>query len=634
MSKQSNKKKGKKTTGKSLTVEARKPRSGFIWIIPIVTIIVFSPLFNQEFINYDDDWMIYENRYTSELSLQNAGELFSEFYMGQYSPASMSVIGLVNAAGNGNVKWFKIVGLLMHIANSFLVYLLFRNMLADKRVALIAMAFFALHPVQVESVAWLSAAFKVVIFAFFTLLSLLMWERFTKRHSPLFYLAALLFMVLACFAKEQALVIPLFMMIISWYRRTRMLSLKTVLQYLPFIATSAIFVVVSYLAVTSRAEVQLVQYSLPERIYYLSYSFILYFKLLVFPANLAIFYGIPELSTLSLIAFPVLTISGIWLIYRFSKKDNRVLWAVLFFIISLILTFALQLVSIREILYADRYLYLGVPAFFTMLYIILQRYNWSRVQLLFIGLLVIFSGMSYARVQKFDNSETIWTDAIEKGFKTPLAYNNRGHYYRMQNQMNLALRDYEEALKLNPRYFRTLNNRGKILFDQGKVDLAMEDFNRSLEIAPDFPSALSNRGAAYAAKGAMDLAIADLNRAIELDPMDKNAYSNRALALYYMGRFPEVVDDVNIYLKLSPNDADMLNLRALAYRQDQQNDNALTDLNAAIAINPQQGAFFQNRSFLYFALGDTTAALNDIIKAQQLGLQIDQNYLSRLTRSK
>jgi protein O-mannosyl-transferase len=602
----------------------------YVWVVAILAFLVFTPLFNQEFINYDDDWMIYENPYVTGFSPQTIKMVFSDFYFGQYSPVSMVIIGMVHHLGGGEVLPFKIAGFFIHLINAFLVFLLLKNIFQDKRIALVGMAFFAIHPVQVESVAWLSASFKVGIFAMFSLASLYCWERFTILRKYLYYFGALLFMVVACFAKEQALVLPLFMLLISWYNKIRIFSLKNLLHYLPFLLVSLVFVIVTYLAVSSRTEVQLQQYTFGQRVYYLTYSFIEYFRLLLFPVNLSLFYGIPNASTFEKVAFPLLTAGLIFFCYRLSRSHREVAFALLFVLISLILTFALQLVALRESLHADRYLYLAVPMFYIAVMLIAEKRFRFNLNIPLLVLLIVFSGLSFLRAQKFENSEVLWTDAIENGYKNPLAYNNRGHYYRQQNKAALALRDYEEALKINPRYFRTLNNRGKILFDQGQVDVAMEDFNKALSIAPDFVSALSNRGAAFAAKGNFEAALTDLDKAIRLDSTDKNAYSNRALVYYYTNRFGDAIRDVNRYLVLVPGDADMHNLRALAYRQDDQLDKAMEDFNAAITLNASQGAFYQNRSFLWFAMGNLPEAHKDILRAQQLGVTVDPGYLARV----
>lgn len=602
----------------------------YLWGVAALAILVYLPLLGQEYINYDDDWMIYENPFVTQLSAANIRLLFSGFYFGQYAPVSMLITGFLYNAGGGNVLLLKAGSLLLHLANTLLVYILFRNLLKDRRSGWIAMGFFALHPVQAESVAWLSASYKVGIFALFTLLGLIAWVKQLDTGKITWYLLALLCMLLACFSKEQALIFPLFILSISLFRGVKILRIKELTKFIPFLAASCAFVVVSYLAVSSRAEVKPQDYNLAERLFFLTYSFVSYLRLLIFPVRLAPFYGYPDPGPAGYLLYPLLSLLLGILLWRVSRRDKKVLWAFSFLFISLLLTFAFQVVSIRDTLYADRYLYLGVPAFFVALALVAGRYRLRGTDRAVWALLLLAAVLSFSRSRVFKNSETIWTDAIAKKYHNPLAYNNRGHYYRQISQYEKALADYNAALEINPDYHLSLNNRGKVYFDQGKVDLALADFNRCLSLAPEFPGALANRGAALASKGRTGEALRDLDKALSLDPVNTAALSNRALAFYNRDEFAKSAADITAYLALEPGDADMYNLRALCYNQMEMKKEALADYNRAIELKPGQGVFWQNRSYFFNKTGDIPRAMDDIAKAKALGLNIDPAYLRHL----
>jgi protein O-mannosyl-transferase len=605
----------------------------FFWLICGLLLLIFFSMIGQEFVNYDDDWMIYENNFVTELSRENLAQLFSTFYYGQYSPLSMLILSLVFKIGSGNVIVFKTGAILIHLINAILVFGIFRKLFSDIRSGLIAMAFFAVHPVQIESIAWLSASYKVGIFALFTLAGLYFWIKYLENKKVSFYVLAVVMMISACFSKEQALIFPLFIILISWYKGIKILRLNEILKFVPFAAVSLVFVIVSFLAVASRAEVKVADYSLIERIFFLSYSFISYLRLLFLPINLAPFYGFPESDFSGYIFYPILTAVALFIIYWAIKTDRRVLFTFLFFFVSLLLTFALQVVSIRDTLYADRYLYLGVPAFFLGIVYSIEHLAKKRINTMILVVVLLLSLISFNRVRVFKNSETLWTDAINKNYNNPLAYNNRGHHYRQINQIEKALADYNEALKINPNYHLTLNNRGKVYFDRGQLDIALADFDKCLSIAPSYVNALSNRGAAHAAKNNFEAALADLNRAIELEPGNLNALSNRSLTFYSMNEFEKSAGDISTFLSFKPDDADMLNLRSLSLNQLGRDKEALTDLNRAIELMPLQGVFWQNRSFLFNKMGDQTSALRDIRQAQTLGLQINPAYLQMLQQN-
>lgn len=625
-------KKQKKQIRAAGDVKWQKYYKIIFWVIPIITFLVYLPLVNQGFVNYDDDWMIYENKFVTDFTWDNIKALFSTFYYGQYSPVSMVFSGLMYQAGTGSVLVFKLGSILLHLLNVFLVFYIFKNLFSDFRIGLIAMAFFAIHPVQVESVAWLSASYKVGIFSFLSLLGIWLWIKFLDTKKTGYYVGTLIAMILSCFAKEQALIFPLFIILISWFKGAKILSIKEIARFVPFVLVSIAFVVVSYMAVASRSEVALSDYTLIQRIYFLSYSFMSYLKLMFFPVRLAPFYGFPELSAAGYFIYPILSFIALFFMYWGAKSDKRVLWSYAFYLVSLLLTFALLIVSIRDTLYADRYLYMGIPAFFVGLIFFLEKQTRKNLNIPVAIVLVIFGIMTLMRAQVFKNSETLWTDAINKKYNNPLAYNNRGHYFRQNNQLDKALADYNEALKMNPNYHLSLNNRGKIYFDRGQVELAMADFNKCLSIAPEFVNALSNRGAAFASQNNFDAAFIDLNKAIELEPLNDNALSNRALANYSLSQFDNAVADINSYLTVKPDNPDMLNLRALCFNRLNRDQESLADLNRAIQLLPGQGVFWQNRSFLLNKMGDKAGALRDIQQAQSLGITVNQSYLQQLAQ--
>jgi tetratricopeptide (TPR) repeat protein len=156
------------------------------------------------------------------------------------------------------------------------------------------------------------------------------------------------------------------------------------------------------------------------------------------------------------------------------------------------------------------------------------------------------------------------------------------------------------------------------------------DLNKSLAINGGNIEALSNRGAIWGQKGKLDSALIDLDKAIELDPRYSNAYSNRALVYYSLKEYEKVIQDVNSFMRIvNEQNADMINLRALANLNLNKNQEALNDYNLAIQLNPRQGVFFQNRSYLLSKLGDKKC-LSDILKAQQLGVNVNPQYITFL----
>lgn len=623
-----NHKQVKKTaTKKNIALQFKK----FVWVIPLVTILIYLSVTDHEFINYDDDWMIYENPFITKFSLEQFKALFSTFYFGQYSPFSMGISGFIYFISDGSVLALKIFAVFIHLLNIMLVYSLFNKLFKNDKWAFIAAAVFALHPVQVESVVWLSAVYKIGIFSFFTLTGLISWIKYRESGKILFYMITVLSMILACFSKEQALVFPLYLLLINIFLGDHLFS-KRQFTLLPFLLISLIFVFVTFSAVGSRNEIAVYNYPITERIYFLSFSFVSYIRLMIFPFNLSPFYLFPDQTTgnAGYFIFPLITVVLLAFMIYTANKDKRVAFGYMFFIISVLSTFALQIVSVRDTLYADRYLYLGLPAFIFAFFTAIENLTKFDLKLPLLIIILVITTLSFQRIKVFKDSESVWTDAINKNPENYFALNSRGHYYRQKDRVDDALRDYNEALSSKPDYYLALNNRGKIYFDQGKIDIAMKDYNKCLSVAPNYVKALSNRGAAFGVKGQLDNALSDLNKALKLEPDNLDALSNRGYAYYQKGEFSKTIQDYNKYLELDPDDAGIINTLGLCYLNLKDLDKALSKFKQAISINPDQGAFYLNTSLIYFQKADWANALDFALKAKQKGMNVDEGYIRQL----
>ncbi|MGE5355132.1 MAG: tetratricopeptide repeat protein [Deltaproteobacteria bacterium] len=601
-------------------------------LIPVIAFTVFFlSVFNHEFINFDDVWMIYENIFVTDFSAENLKSLFSSFYFGQYSPLAMSITMLAYQIGSGSVMILKLGGIIIHILNIILVYFIFNRLIKNEKWAIFITVFFAFHPVQVESVVWLSAVYKIGIFSFFTLLGLLSWLKFRESEKIIFYILSIFSMVLACFSKEQALVFPLYLLLINFFQGDNFLNKKQIAT-IPFFVISLIFVWVTFNAAQSRTEVLINNYSIVERAFFLCFSFLSYLKLIFLPFDLEPFYLFPQnpIGFSKYLIFLSLTLIVVAFMFYSGRKDKRIALGYLFFIISVLATFAIQIASVRDTLYADRYLYLGVPAIIFAFLFSLEILIKVDLKYLLLFLSIILTGLTIQRIGVFKNSETLWTDSINKNHKNYFSLNNRGHYYRQKNLIDKALQDYNEALKMKPDYYLSLNNRGKIYFDQGQLENAMQDYNKCLKIAPNYAVALSNRGAAHGAIGQVDYAIKDLNRALELEPNNYDALSNRGFAYYQKGEYAKTISDYKHFLELKPDNADIINTIGLCYLQLKDPEKAFIHLRKAISLEPEKGAFYLNMSLAYFQKSNWIKALEFARQAQSKGMNVEQGYIRQL----
>jgi len=166
------------------------------------------------------------------------------------------------------------------------------------------------------------------------------------------------------------------------------------------------------------------------------------------------------------------------------------------------------------------------------------------------------------------------------------ALNSRGFAHYQKTEMDLALKDYDAAIKLNPKDPQAYNNRGAVHLSEGQFPLALQDFTQALKADPADSAAFSNRGMAYLLLGKPEEALKDYNSAIKADPKNVEAYSNRAALYYRANKLDLAFPDANMALKLNPKSPELLYLRSLIYRKREDTTHAAQDLAAAKAIVP------------------------------------------------
>jgi protein O-mannosyl-transferase len=614
----------------------------------LATFLAYLPVLDADFINYDDDVYITENPYIRNFNADNLKQLFSSYYYNQYSPVAMTLMALQMIAFGVDPTALKLISVLLHVANTLLVFLLIRQLFNRFDYAIITAALFGLHTLQVESVAWLTASMKIGAYSLFFLAALLAYVYYLKKKNFGFFILSLALFLLSCFSKEQAIALSVTLLAVDYLKGRNLLDRRVILEKIPFFIISLIFGVVT-LSVKEdmQSEQMTVYFTFFERLIFASFSIASYLLKLILPTDLSAFYTYPLKDNIPFYYYltPVVALGALFALYYSWKKGNRtVTFGILFFFINIFLTILSQVMSVRDVMMADRYLYLPAIGFFLIVAYslgILVKRNPGLEKIAWGGLAaygLLLASMTYQRVRVWENSITIFTDVIEKGQMEEgkynpflsMAYNNRGIARKNAGDIQGALADYNLAIASSASDAKSYLNRANINFNAGQYEAAIVDYNKSIELDPSNAKAYSSRGAAYAGLNNFDLALNDLNRAIEISPDFTDAIRNRALIHYNVRRFDQALADLDRYLRLKPTDADVVNLRALTLTEMNRTQEAEAEFTRAIQMSPNNGTFYLNRSMFYNGTGRRTEALQDARQAIALGTAVNQQYLNSL----
>ena len=599
--------------------------------ILILTLILFSPTFKYGFVNWDDDVNITNNHNVTSPDKNSIHSIFTESIIGGYNPLTTLSFAVEYKFWGLKPDVYHMHNVVLHLFCTMLVYLILRQLGMNLFIASFTALLFGIHPMRVESVAWVTER-KDVLYSMFFLTSTLAYIAYRKTRNLWYFILSILVFILSLLSKIQAVSLPLALISIDMLMDKKF-NPKLLLNKIPFLILSAITGIIGIYFLQQQGSLETgTVLPLYQRVFIGTYALAVYFIKAFVPYEMSAIYPLPDkITVLHYLSFPVLLGAG-YLVWKVKKWRTEIISGLLFFVFNIM--FVLQVVGAGQGYLADRFSYIPYLGLFFILAFLLNAMvsgKWKTAAWAFAGIyMAILAVNTVQRVKVWENSETLFTDVLNKYPKVAVAYNNIGKYYREHNQYEKAIASYTKALAIDTKGFKTYNNRGKALFDTGKTGEALTDFDTCLSLNPDYVEALSNRGAALASMYKYSEALTDLDKAIKLEPTNTNAYSNRSLVFYYTKEYEKAIRDITMYLKYSPDDADIINIRALCYAQLKQNDKAIVDYNRSIELKPKEGIFYQNRSFFYNFNGDKPHALEDILKAQQFGVQVNAEYLKHL----
>lgn len=625
----------KKKTEKHIHSKTTKVKINRVpgWHIPlilIITFIIYIPALNAGFVNWDDPDYVGENNYLIR-DLSRLPELLTTSVQGNHHPLTMFSIALNFAISGDNAWSYHLFNLIFHLTNCLLVYrlalLLTKN---NSLVALVTSLFFGIHPLHVESVAWVSER-KDVLYALFFIAGHISYTKYVDSSSKKQYWLTLLFLVLSLLSKPAAVIFPVSLFCIDIFRN-RQFSFKLITEKIPFFIPA---ILIGLLTISAQKDVGATgeeYFGLGKNILFGFYGIMMYIVKMILPFKLSAFYPFPPLNEkLSVVyyAAPLFTLLLGLVTYFTWKKYRFVAFGISFYIVNLLLV--LQIFSVGSAVIAERYTYVPYIGIFFIIGCLLARFaktNLTTAYSIIFPVALFFSILSFLQVQTWKDGATLW-DSVIKNQPSSRAYSARATLLRKEKKYNEAINYYTQAIKLNAIDHESYNNRANIYMDMNKFDSAFIDYKQALAIKPDYYVAYDNLGGWYARRNRYDSALFYFNLVLKQKPDYKVTYSNRGLTFMALKRYDEAIKDWQTFLTYEPNAADVLNTIGLCYRMQGKNQDALAYINRAIQVSPEP-PFFLNRSYAYSALNNIENARKDALTAKQGGVQIDATYAASL----
>ncbi len=634
----------------------------YILFALFATLLVYSGSLNNELIkNWDDGGYISEHKLVQKINTENVKEIFSVYYKGNYHPLTTMMYAFEYSVVGEKPFLYHLNNLLIHLINVLLVFIFIKWLTKKPEIAFITALLFGIHPMHVESVAWISER-KDVLYTFFFLGSILYYMKYlssTDKKSKYFILSVIAFL-LSSLSKSAAVTLPVVLLLIDYYLK-RKWSGKALVDKIPFFLISLSFGIAAIFSQKSAGAIQDLNplFSIFERLMLASYATMMYLVKLFVPINLSAMYPYPDrvAGSLPLIykIAPIVVIGVAFLVFLSRKYGRDVLFGALFFIITISLV--LQILPVGGAILAERYTYVPYIGLFMIIgkgYSFLSNNKQSffkSLKILYLALLIImavgFSVMSFNRIKIWKNGEILFTDMIRIYPNLPFAYNNRGYlYFNFLKNYDKAILDYSKCISLDSTFHRAYSNRGVLYYNlaenekkSGKItsqvkldsiyNLALLDFNSALKYRADNTDALIGRANTYSTLKKFDLSLEDYNKYLLLEPKHAKAYLWRGTAYTNLGKYSEAFKDFNKCLELSPDDDNAFFWRGLAYYHMKDYKAAIIDLNTSLELNSKQIEPYSWRGLAKYNLKQYEESISDYTKAIELNPNDAASFVNR-----
>ena len=577
------------------------------WVVVMagITAICLWPMLHNEFVNWDDEYYVINNPLLRGPDLKG---IFSQQVLGNYHPLTILSYAFNYSISKLDPFSYLLVNYLLHIANTVLVFYFIWNISGNNKfIAAFVALIFGIHPMHVESVAWVAER-KDVLYTLFFLLSLLQyWKYLLTNKKKHFWICFILF-VLSLLSKPAAIVLPLVLLLLDYWKG-RPITLKTVTEKIPFLLLSLLFGIITVKIQSPSAMAGLTVFSVTDRLFFACYVLMTYFFRFFVPYPLSAFHPFPLSNNIGwpiLISplFVVALLTALW----FLRKNKVVVFGLLFYVVNLLLV--LQIISIGLTIVSERYTYvpyIGLAFMFATLA--------SRIKIIpqkaLVGIasicIVVFGIITFQRTQVWRNSGRLWTNALKTYPRAPYARTNRANYLS-----KLALRPDQKSVA------------------DSIYKVAFEDCAIALAERPNHAPAFEYRGLMYLDRQQFKEALADANELIRLKPNNRIGYDIRATCYYKFNDPAKALADYKKCVEIKPDDHRSYNNMGSIYMNSYQKYNeAISEFNKAISIQPV-GYYYLNRSICYFRMKDITKAREDAIKAGQLGASVTDSYKASL----
>ena len=549
---------------------------GIYLALTSTTLLVFWQVCHFDFINFDDYTYVSKNlRVLGGLSRDNIAWAFVTTHASNWHPLTWLSHMLDCQLFGAKPGWHHLTNLLFHLANTLLLFAIFKRMTGAIWQSAFIAAAFALHPLHVESVAWVAER-KDVLSTFFLMLTILGYIHYVKNSKVFWYLCTLFIFVLGLMAKPTLVTLPFVLLLLDYWPLNREGAknnvkgwLRLIFEKIPFFAFSALSSAITFIVQKSTGAVSTIDaIPLADRITNALVSYTGYIWKMIWPTNLAIFYPYPKekLPDGQVIAAAALLVTITVFVIYFAPRYKYLATGWLWYVGTLVPVIGLVQAGMQAS--ADRYTYVPLIGLFVLLAFgandVFARWKRGKVVLsiALIGLMVIWAIITSLQLRYWQNDVTLFQHTLRVTKDNYLAHNVLAHSLYIQGKYDESIAQSYEAWKIKPDYAVIHNGLGLALLQKGELNKAVAFFQQAIKLRPNYADAYTNLGFALCEQRHFEQAIEEFTKAISLNPQSIETRTQFIKCLLAANRISQAVQQLKI---IANSSSDWTTLNNLAW---------------------------------------------------------------------
>jgi tetratricopeptide (TPR) repeat protein len=598
-----------------------KSSSVRVGVIVLITLVVYFPAMRAGFV-WDDDLFLTEN------PLIKADDGLYRFWFTteppDYFPLVSTSLWLEWRLWGMNAKGYHVVNIVLHAISSVLIWLVLRRLKIPG--AWLAALVFAVHPVNVESVAWITERKNTQPMVFY-LLTILLYLKFESDGGRRWCVLALLAFLLALLSKTSVVMLPFVLLGCAWWQRGS-IERKDLIRSIPFFVLSSVLGLVTVWYQSNAIAGDIVRSDgFFARLAGAGWAVWFYIYKAIIPYNLSFVYPRWEIDATSIAAYLPLAILPLCfsLFWRYRNRWGKpFLFGLGYYVVTLfpVLGF-FDINFMRFSLVTDHWQYTSIIGVIALVVGLATRvwHSWS-IQLRWatnagaLSIVGVLSVLTWIQCHAYEDLETLWRDTISKNPEAWIAHSNLGSILAAQGRYDEALIHCSEALRINPGHAWIHGALGVALAGKGRLDEAIDHFSQAVKLKPDFAKAYNDLGLALKRQGRFQDAEGQFHHAVTIDPEYAEAHLNLGMLFAEQGKIEDALHHFSEAVRIVPGSADAHYNVGLAFAMQGNPSQAIRHFSEAVRVRPDfaeahlnLGAMLASQGRLEESIGHFSEAL-------------------------